>query len=131
MSLGPVSGGGIAVSLTQGTVFWTVTSQAAWDQFVQLKDPSGNVVFTATGASPDVHSPTQIGQGSFASEDGDYQLFVGINGGQSWSSVIYDYVPVSVDGRILSSSFAFISEDGADQDYNDSCTTLSWFEYKG
>lgn len=50
MSIGPVSGNGISITLNPGkTAFWTVTSQAAYNQYVQLRDVNGTVVFTATG----------------------------------------------------------------------------------
>ena len=134
MSNGPVSGDGIAFGIPNGkTAFWTVTTQAAWTQFVQLQDSAGNVVFTATGNSPDGHSPTQIGSGSFTATDpaGNYRIFIGIDGGQSWSSVLWDSLALALDGATMSSNYNFISEDGADQDYNDSCTTLTWFEQIG
>jgi hypothetical protein len=134
MSNGPVSGNGIAVSVPNGkTAFWTVTTQAAWQQYVVLADSSGNLIFTASGASPDGHSPTLIGSGSFVSGDpgGNYQLFIGINGGAQWSSVMWDVLPLTLNGATMSSSYTFISEDGADQDYNDSCVSLTWFEQIG
>lgn len=130
MSNGPVSGDGIAVTIPLGkTAFWAVTSQAAWNQFVQLKDSGGGVIFTATGASPDGHSPTQIGQGSFVAQDasGNYQLFIGTNNGSSWSSVLWDELALDLAGTTKEGSYCFISEDGADQDFNDSCTSLTWF----
>ena len=134
MSNGPVLGNGIPVSLPQGkTVCWTVTVQAADSQFVQLRDSQGNVIFTATGASPGGHSPTQIGASSFVAGDasGAYALFVGVNGGQAWSSVLWDSIPLMLDGTAMSTNLNFISEDGADQDFNDSHTSITWFDRVG
>lgn len=134
MSNGPVSGNGIGLIVPTGkTAFWTVTTQAAWNQFVQLRDSSGNVIFTATGNSPDGHSPTQIGWGSFTAQDpgGNYAIFIGIDGGSQWSSVLWDELPLILGGATMSANYNFISEDGADQDYNDSCVTLTWFEQIG
>lgn len=134
MATGPVSGNGIAVSLTPGkVVYWTVNTQASWSQFVQLKDASGNIVFTATGASTGGHSPTQIGNGTFTvnSQNGNYKVYIGINNGASWSSILWDNMTLTLNGKQLCSNINFISEDGADQDYNDSCLTMSWFNSVG
>lgn len=133
MSVGPVPGNGVAIALPPAkTAFWTVTTQAAYAQFVQLKDPTGAVVFQASGASPDGHSPTQIGQGSFViGPNGAYTVWIGTNGGQAWSSVIWDEMTVSLGATIMCGDFTFISEDGADQDFNDSCVTITWFNSIG
>lgn len=134
MSVGPVSGNGIPITLVAGkTVFWSVFAQAAWNQFVQLKDSRGNVVFTTAGASPGGHSPTQIGQSTFvvADQSGSYTLFIGINGGSAWQQVLWDQMDINLGANVYLSTYTFISEDGADQDYNDSCVTLSWFRSIG
>lgn len=133
MSVGPVSGNGISVALPSGkTAFWNVTVQASYTQFVQLKDSTGALVFQATGASTGGHSPTQIGQGNFViNGNTPYQLYVGTNGGRSWSSVLWDDMTVYLTDTIICSNFNFISEDGADQDFNDSCVSISWFNSIG
>lgn len=134
MSTGPVEGDGIAISLAGGkVVFWSAMVQAAWDQFVQLKDPSGDVVFTATGASPDGHSPTQIGEGFFQvpSAGGDYTVWIGIDGGEQWSQVVWGQDALTGNGQTYMTRFVFASEDGADQDYNDSFVQMQWFEHLG
>ncbi|WP_395945577.1 hypothetical protein [Brevundimonas sp.] len=133
MSIGPVPGGGIAVALPVGkTVFWAVTVQAAYDQFVQLTDSQGDIIFVASGGSPGGHSPTQIGHGSFVAQDPQgYRLYVGTNGGQAWSSVIWDSTALEVGGVPTSTNYNFISEDGADQDFNDSHVSITWFETIG
>ena len=130
MTVGPVSGNGIAVTLVPGKlVYWTVNVQASWSQFVQLKDSAGNVIFTATGASTGGHSPTQIGNGSFPVNDqsGNYKLYIGFNNGQSWSSILWDDMTVYLGSKLICSNYNFIAEDSTDQDYNDSCVTMSWF----
>jgi hypothetical protein len=134
MSIGPVSGNGIALTLVRGkTIFWTVNTQATWNQFIQLRDSDGNVVFTATGASAGGHAPTQIGNGSFVAIDpvGQYMLYIGYNNGQSWSSVLWDDMVVNLGSSIICSNYNFVSEDGADQDFNDSHLSLSWFNSIG
>ena len=134
MSVGPVSGNGIAIVLPPGkTAFWTVNTQASWNQFTQLRDSGGNVIFTAQGASTGGHSPTQIGSGSFQIQDqsGNYTLYIGINGGGSWSQVLWDDVTLALADTIMCSNFNFIAEDGADQDYNDTHVSLTWFARLG
>lgn len=134
MSNGPVPGNGISIAIPQGkVVFWSALVQAAWSQFVQLKDSAGNVVFTVTGASPDGHSPTQIGQGFFQAGDpsGTYSLWLGIDGGSQWSSVLWTEDSISLSGTTYLSKYVFGTEDGADADYNDTYLQLQWFEYLG
>ncbi|OJX72134.1 hypothetical protein [Magnetospirillum sp. 64-120] len=133
MSVGPVSGNGIAITLSPGkTVFWTVTAQAAYNQFVQLKDVNGTVVFTATGSGGTGGTPKQIGNGSFTvPNNANYTLYIGTNNGAQWSSVIWDADALVSGGSIYYETFNFISEDGGGTDYNDSCTTLSFFNSLG
>ncbi|WP_269714134.1 hypothetical protein [Caulobacter sp. NIBR2454] len=134
MSVGPVSGNGIALTIPTGkTVFWTVNVQASYSQFIKLCDSHGAVIFQATGASAGGHSPTQIGQGSFTAADasGNYTLYIGFNGGSSWSSVLWDDLVVNIGAQIYLSNYNFISEDGADQDFNDSHVSLTWFNSIG
>ncbi|MFJ5504737.1 hypothetical protein ACIPUO_11120 [Pectobacterium carotovorum] len=133
MSVGPVSGNGIVISLPQGkTVFWTVNVQASWQQFVQVRDSNNQLVFQASGASQGGHSPTQIGNGTFVTTgNGAYTIYLGVNNGQSWSQVMWDEITLNIGNKVYSSSFNFITEDGADQDFNDTCLTLTWFNSIG
>lgn len=134
MSNGPVSGNGIAITLPWGkTVFWSVTAQASWGQYVRLVDSHQSPVFSASGASTGGHSPTQIGAGSFMAPDssGSYFLYVGTNQGLAWSNVVWDQIDLMANGTLTSRNFVFISEDGADQDYNDSYVSISWFNQRG
>ncbi|MBN3216849.1 hypothetical protein CUU54_13315 [Pectobacterium polaris] len=133
MSVGPVSGNGIAISLPQGkTVFWTVNVQASWQQFVQVRDSNNQLVFQASGASQGGHSPTQIGNGTFVTTgNGTYTIYLGVNNGQSWSQVMWDEITLNIGNKVYSSGFNFITEDGADQDFNDTCLTLTWFNSIG
>lgn len=133
MSNGPVSGKGLTVTLPPGkTVFWNVTVQATLDQYVVLADPTGAQVFSVSGASPGGHAPTQIGQGSFVVGPGSaYTLYVGVNGGQAWSQVIWDLMTLDLGGATMCASLNVISEDGADQDFNDSAVAMTWFNSLG
>ncbi|HEX8448252.1 MAG TPA: hypothetical protein VF652_01560 [Allosphingosinicella sp.] len=133
MSFGPVSGNSIAIVLPPGkTAYWSVLAQAAFNQFVQLRDSGGNVIFTAQGASAN-GLPTQIGQGSFVVNDqsGNYTMSIGLNGGSSWSTVLWDDITVSLGQNIMCSNFNFIAEDAGDQDFNDSAVSLTWFNSVG
>lgn len=133
MSVGPVNGNGIPVTLASGkTVFWTVTAQAGYSQFVQLQDSSGNNVFTATGSGGTGGTPKQLNNGSFVvGSNPNYTLYVGTNNGAQWSSVIWDSDALVNGGTVYYQTFNFISEDGGGTDYNDSCTTLSYFNSLG
>ncbi len=133
MSNGPVSGDGIALRLPfLRTICWTVTAQGEWNQFVWLQTRSGSQnFFTATGSSPDGH-PVQLGCGSFTGvAEENYMLYVGYDHGTRWSQVMWDVVPVTFAGTTFSATYNFIAEDGADQDYNDCCVTLTWFDRHG
>ena len=132
--MNPVPGNGIGINLPAGKiVFWSAVVQAAWQQFVQLKDSSGNVVFTVEGASPDGHSATQIGEGFFQPADpsGNYTVWLGVNGGASWSQVIFAQDALSSGGSAFLTKYVFAAEDGADNDYNDTYLQMQWFEYVG
>ncbi len=133
MSIGPVSGNGIAFTLNPGkTAFWTVTSQAAYNQYVQLRDVNGTVVFTATGSGGTSGGPKQLGQGSFTvANNANYTLYVGTNNGSSWSQVIWDADALVSGSTIYYQTFNFISEDGGGTDFNDSVVTISYFNSLG
>jgi len=134
MSIGPVSGASIPVSLPYGkTVFWSMLVQADYDQFVQLKDSQGNVQFTATGTSSGGGQPTQVAQGFFqvGDQSGAYTLSLGVNGGAHWSSVIYSSDVLNLGSTIYFGSYIFVTEDATDADYNDTCFQMNWFQYLG
>jgi hypothetical protein len=62
MSIGPVSGNGITITLPVGkTLFWTANVQASYSQYVLVRDSTNQVVIESKGASTGGHSPTQIG----------------------------------------------------------------------
>lgn len=134
MSIGPVLGNGIAVSLPVGkVVFWSVLVQSSANQFIQLKDSTGNVVFTTQGASSSGGTPTQIGQGFFQAGDAtnNYTVWIGINGGGSWNQVLYNQDTIAIGSSIYFGKYIFGSEDWTDADYNDSYLQLQWFQYIG
>lgn len=134
MSTGPVTGNGIAVTIPPGmVVFWSALVQAAWRQYVQLRDSTGQAVFTCQGASPDGHSPTQIGQGFFQAGDqtGNYTLWLGTNGGAQWSQVLWAEDMIGTGGTTYLTRYVFGTEDGADNDYNDTYFQMQWFQFLG
>ena len=134
MSIGPVSGNGIAVTLPAGKMmFWSVLVQAAYDQFIQLKDSSGNVIFTAQGSSSSGGTPTAIAQGIFQAVDptNNYTVWIGTNGGSVWSKVLYSQDAIAIGSSQYLGKYIFASEDSTDNDYNDSYLQLQWFEYLG
>lgn len=134
MSIGPVSGNGIAISLPVGkVVFWSVLVQSSANQFLQIKDSSGQILFTAQGPSSSGGTPTQIGQGFFQAADAsqNYTVWIGTNGGQQWSKVLWTQDVITSGSSIYSGKYLFTSEDGGDNDYNDSYLQLQWFQYVG
>lgn len=134
MSNGPVTGNGIAITLPEKKfVFWSALAQAAFSQYVQLKDAAGNPVFTAQGASAAPGQPTQIGQGVFTvpTGGGDYTVWIGTNGGAKWSQVLWQSEAITLGSSVFYGSYCFIAEDSTDQDYNDTCLQLNWFQYIG
>lgn len=134
MSTGPVSGNGIIVTVPPGSmIFWSAVAQAAFIQNIVLNDATGTAVFKASGQSSDGHSPTQFGQGMFQADPngtGVYTLYIG-SGSGTWQQVIWDEAILSQSGNNYFSQLIYVSEDGADQDFNDTCLTLGWFKYLG
>lgn len=135
MSNGPVSGNGIPIMLPPGMViFWNATAQATFSQFVALNDASNNRIFSVEGASTDGHAPTVIGQGFFqvpSSVNGPYMLYLGTNGGSQWSNVIWTNDTLDNGGSNVMSRYIFGSEDGSDNDYNDTFLQMQWFARLG
>lgn len=133
MSIGPVSGGGIAVSIPAGkVVFWSVLVQSSANQFIQLKNSQSSVVFTVQGPSSSGGTPTQIGSGFFqADNSGQYTIWIGTNGGQSWSQVLWTEDVITRGSSVYFGKYVFASEDSTDHDYNDSFIQLQWFENVG
>ncbi len=129
----PVSGNGINISLTPGKVaFWSVTAQAQLNQYVALKDSSGGEVFHATGSGGTGGTPQQIGSGTFkVNTNGNYTLYIGTNGGKTWSQVLWGDLPLNYRGTIYLDTLTFISEDSGDIDFNDSVLTISTFNSLG
>lgn len=133
MSIGPVSGGGINISIPPGkVVFWSALVQSSANQFIQVKNSQSAVVFTAQGASSSGGTPTQIGSGFFQADTvGQYSIWIGTNGGQSWSQVLWTEDVITRGSSVYFGKYVFASEDYTDQDYNDSYIQLQWFEYLG
>jgi hypothetical protein len=134
MSIGPVTGNRIAVNLPIGKiVFWSALVQSSANQFIQVQDSTGAVVFTTEGSSSSGGTPTQIGQGFFQAADTNdvYYIFIGTNGGQSWSNVLWTQDVLVNGAAILFGKYMFTSEDGSDNDYNDSYLQIQWFNFTG
>ena len=133
MSNGPVSGNGIPITLPPGKiVFWSAMVQAARGQLVQIKDSADRVVFTATGASPDGHSPTQIGQGFFQPSDPSaaYTVWLGTGDGV-WSSVLWAADQIALGDTAYLTKYVFGTEDGTDLDFNDTFLQVQYFDAVG
>ncbi|HEX7884718.1 MAG TPA: hypothetical protein VF474_01960 [Phenylobacterium sp.] len=131
MSNGPVPGNGVPIDLPLGKiVFWSAVVQAANNQFVQLKDSNNAVLFTAQGSGV---APTQIGQGFFqvSATSQACTVWLGIDGGAQWSQVLWTQDAVSDGGSVCMGKYLFVSEDGADQDFNDTCLQIQWFDQVG
>ena len=45
--------------------------------------------------------------------------------------MLWDSIPLMLGGTAMSTNLNFISEDGADQDFNDSHTSITWFDRVG
>ncbi len=133
MSIGPVSGGGINISIPPGkVVFWSALVQSSANQFIQVKNSQSTVIFTAQGASSSGGTPTQIGSGFFQADAvGQYTIWIGTNNGQSWSQVLWTEDVITKGASVYFGKYVFASEDYTDHDYNDSYIQLQWFEYVG
>ncbi len=134
MSTGPVTGNGIAITIPQDkVVFWSALVQASLNQFIKIQDSNGQTVFTCQGASPDGHSPTQVGSGFFQAGDpsGNYTVWLGTSGGAQWSNVLWVQDSLAVGGTSYLTRYVFGTEDGADEDYNDTYLQMQWFQYLG
>ncbi len=134
MSIGPVSGNGIPITLPTGkTIFWSVTVQAANEQYICVKDSQQNQIFSTQGASSGGGQPTQIAQGIFQAADptGNYTVYLGTNGGSQWSKVIYDNDTLTLGATVYYGQYTFITEDSTDNDYNDTCLQINWFQSLG
>jgi len=131
MTTGPVSGNGVAITLPLNMiVFWSAVVQAAENQFVQLQDSTGAVLFTAQGSGI---SPTQIGQGFFQAADPTqtYTVWLGIDGGAQWSQVLWTQDSLNNGPTTCMTKYLFTTEDGGDSDFNDTCLQMQWFAQVG
>jgi hypothetical protein len=133
MSIGSAPGNGIAISLPLNKiVFWSVMAQSTTNQFIQVKDSSGNIVFTAQGASSSGETPTQIGQGFFQAADpsSSYTIWIGTSGGTLWSNVLWTQDVLNIGTTIYAGKYIFSSADSGNA-YNDSYIQMQWFQFVG
>lgn len=133
MTIGPVSGNGIAISIPANKiVFWSALAQSSANQFIQLKDSNANIVFTVQGTSSSGGIPTQIGSGFFqADTSGSYSIWIGTNGGKSYSQILWSQDVITSGSSVYFGKYIFASEDATDYDYNDSFIQLQWFQNVG
>jgi hypothetical protein len=134
MSIGPVSGSGIAITLpVNKVIFWSALVQSSVDQFLQIKDSTNNVLFSTQGASSSGGTPTQIGEGFFQASDPSesYTVWIGTGGGQQWSRVLWTQDVITNAASLYFGKYLFSSEDSGDNDYNDSYLQIQWFQYLG
>jgi hypothetical protein len=117
--------------VTGKNVFWTVTTQAGLPQQVTLRDSNGNKIFSATGSNTGGQGPNLIGNGTFAANDitGNYSLEILGNGKPS--QAIYTEAPLNYKGMAMTTTYIVNSEDSNDNDYNDTCVILTWFQNAG
>ncbi len=133
---GPVSGASIPVSLPAGKrCFYSSIVQSAANQFIELSDSQGKIVFTLTGASipAGTGNPTPIGDGYFDVQDfsGNYIIKIGTDKGAKWSKVLYNMNELNLGNIKYYHEYVFISEDWSDDDYNDSYLIIYWMENAG
>lgn len=124
---GPVAGNQIpALVLPIGTdVFYSAGVQAQWNQWAQLKDSQGNIIFTMSGSGTD---PKSIGAGYFHTADTNYTLQIGINNGGSFSQVLWGEARLVMGGVLMCDQYIYAAEDGGGTDYNDTILILQWLK---
>ncbi|MDC8012908.1 fucose-binding lectin II [Tahibacter soli] len=113
--------------------------QSAYTQFAQVQDQNGNVVAQITGGSiaPGQMSPPTGQSISFKAAAGTtYTVSIGNtgNGGKSpkaYNTVLAQYQTIASGTSTYMGVWLFISEDGADKDFNDSTVQLSWNLFSG
>jgi hypothetical protein len=117
--------------VTGKNVFWTVTSQSGLPQQVTLTDSNNNKIFSASGPSTGGQGPTLIGNGTFTAKDISGNYFLSIYANNKPSQAIYTEAPLNYKGMAMTTTYIVNSEDSTDNDYNDTCVILTWFQNAG
>jgi hypothetical protein len=112
-------------------VFFSVVTQAEYQQVILLKDSAGHALISAAGMGTGGDPPTQIDAGTFLAQDQSGNYTMSITGNSQPSQVIWDQLPLTVGQTVMSTTYVFNSEDGVDADFNDTCVTLTWFDQAG
>jgi hypothetical protein len=122
---GPVAGNQIpTVVLPINTnVFYSAGVQATWNQWAQLKDSHGNIIFTMQGSGT---NPKSIGIGYFLTSYTNYTLQIGINGGATFSQILWGEARLMMGGVLMCDQYIYAAEDGGGTDYNDTILILQW-----
>ncbi len=108
----------------QASVFWSLASQSAGIQRLQIRDPSGNVIVDTSVLST---SLSNTSTGTFMTGNGgNYTVIF-----PSDQTVMYDSASINTGRTIVSETSLFAAEDSTDNDYNDAFVTLTWFGKNG
>lgn len=122
----------IWIQLVQGkNVFWTVTTQAGLPQQVTLTDSEGHTIFSASGSNSGGQGPTLIDHGTFTANDPTDNYYLAISGNGKPSQAIWTEAPLNFKGNAMTTTYIINSEDSDDNDYNDTCVMLTWFQNAG
>ncbi len=116
---------GMTISIPSNTVVsWSLVSQSAKQQTLQIKDPSGKVIVNTAVLST---SLSNTSSGSFpVSSAGNYRIYFPAD-----PKVLYDTATINNGRTVVSESYLYGGEDGTDNDFNDSFAVLTWFGKTG
>lgn len=116
---------GLTVNIPGSTVVsWSLVSQSAATQSMQIKDPSGKVIVNTSVLSTNLSNTSS---GSFpVSSGGNYTILL-----PSDKQVIYDSSTLNNGRTVISESYLFGGEDATDNDFNDAFAVLTWFGKTG
>lgn len=124
-------------------VAFTAMHQADYTQYFQVVDAGGNPIsfsplagsfeflpsFPVSGAGPDLGFFTN-GYGSFTKADG-MQVQFGSSGANPPSVLASTPFQFFADGDCRGGGTIYVTEDGGDDDYNDTGVVLQWYGQSG
>lgn len=115
---------GLKITLPSNTVVsWSLVSQSAASQTMQIKDPKGALIVNTTVLSRNL-SNTSTGTFPVSTEGTYTVIFPG-------RKVLYDTATLNNGRTVISESNLFGAEDGTDNDYNDAFAVLTWYGMTG